>query len=259
MKFMSFSSGIRITPDNITQIFIQTREMLIDEIIRLNAAEMLDIKIEDKQIDEAIKEIAGKNKLSKAKFESQISQIIELDIFREQIASQILWQQYLYMTIFSQINISEYEISDYIQTTNSEKTFYKFEIVKFLIDESEEKTIEFAEGNYQKLLSNEIDFQDLKARYSSTGNDKLKIYEEYEDDIIDEILFNLKLIKNNEYTKPFRVDDNILLIKLLDKSQKSQIKTRKEIKQLLTQKKYQRKIEVFFDDLKSQAFIERYN
>ncbi|MBT4989611.1 MAG: hypothetical protein HOM96_03650 [Rickettsiales bacterium] len=257
LRFISYQSGMQISEDNFTQLFFQTREILIDEIIKRAVATNLNITIDDKEVEGVVTEMSIRNKLSKEAFEEKIITVIDIELFYQQIENQLLWQKYLYSTIYKDLNVSEYEINEYIQSSANNK-FYKYDIVNFFIGEDELETQKSASDYYNKMLLGEISFDMLKGQFSSSALGQVRVTADYANNIDPIILQEIKNIEIGDIAKPFKNDDRYMFLKLLDIKDESLL-SRQAIKQKLLYNKFERKVKTLFENIKHQAFIERFD
>ncbi|MBT4922742.1 MAG: peptidyl-prolyl cis-trans isomerase [Rickettsiales bacterium] len=257
LRFISYQSGMQISEDNFTQLFFQTREVLIDEFIKKSAATSINIAINDEDIEEVISEMAIRNNLNNEAFKEKISSIIEMKLFREQIENQLLWQKYLYNKIYQDLNVGEYEIAEYIQSSANNK-FYQYDIVNFFIGDDEEKTQQSAIDNYAKLQTAKISFEMLKSQFGNSALKQDQVITNYANNIDLAVLEQIEQLEIGGVSEPFKYKDSYVFLKLLNVKDESLV-SNQEIKQKLLYNKFELKVKTLFENMKRQAFVERYN
>ena len=123
--------------------------MYIDELIKKTAAEELNITVSSDEVDNVIADIAFRNNISLEDFKSKLVSIIDSVTILSTIENQLLWQKYLYSTVFNDINVNEYEIDEYKQSAAANK-FYKYDIVEFYVGDDQNSVDKFANEYYQQ-------------------------------------------------------------------------------------------------------------
>ena len=182
LKFISYQSGIQITQQNFPQLFFQTREILIDESIKNSAAEQFNIIIADEEVDNVIADLAFKNNLSLDVFLANIEKVVDIDLFRETITHQLKWQRYLYGSLYQGLDVSEYEIDEYIQSLENNK-LYEYDLITIDFNEAQNYAEDIAQSYYQSLLTNEITFEMLKKQFNGSDIKQNRSIESYANDI----------------------------------------------------------------------------
>ena len=257
LKFISYQSGIQITQQNFPQLFFQAREIIIDEAIKNSAAEQFNITIDDVQIDNVIADLAFKNNLSQDVFLANIEQVIDLELFRETILHQLKWQRYLYGSLYQGLDVSEYEIDEYIQSSKNNK-LYEYDIIIIDFDDSQNNADDIVQSYYQSLVANDITFDMLKKQFNGYDIKQNRSIASYANEIDSEIFAQIRILKTGQVSKPFFKDQSYLIVKLLNVKEKV-VESNESIKQKLLMDKFERKVDTVFENLKHKAFIERYD
>lgn len=256
LRFLSYQSGLQISESNFTQLFYQTREALIDEYIKKSAAESVNITVEDSEIETVIDDMATRNNVDNQIFKETISNVIDFELFREQIRNQLLWQKYLYNKIYQDLNVSDYEVQEYIQSAANNK-FYKYDVITLVIGDDAEGTLKSAEDYYQKIKHAEISFDKVKDQFNGAALDQERSIENYANNIDSDILAQMEILDIGEMTSPFKYQDSYIILKLLDIRDES-LSSSQSIRQKLLYDKFELKVKTLFENLKSQAYIERF-
>ncbi|MBL6785383.1 MAG: SurA N-terminal domain-containing protein [Rickettsiales bacterium] len=256
LQFLSYQTGVQVSQENFTQLFLQTREMYIDELIKKTAAEELNITVSSDEVDNVIADIAFRNNISLEDFKSKLVSIIDSELFYQQIENQLLWQKYLYSTVFNDINVNEYEIDEYKQSAAANK-FYKYDIVEFYVGDDQNSVDKFANEYYQQLKEGKITFAKLQEQFNASSVNKQSSTENFANNINPELLEIIDKLAIGELSKPFNYGENVVIIRLLNVE--SKILTYEQIKEKLFYNKFERKVDTIFDNLKLKAFVERYD
>lgn len=257
LKFISYQSGIQITQQNFPQLFFQTREILIDEAIKNSAAEQFNITIADEEVDNVIADLAFKNNLSLDVFLANIEQVVDIDLFRETITHQLKWQKYLYGSLYQGLDVSEYEIDEYVQSSKNNK-LYEYDLITIDFNEDQNDAGDVAQSYYQSLITNDITFKMLKKQFNGSDIKQNRSIESYANDIDSEIFSQIRLLKSGQISKPFFKDQSYVIVKLLNIKEKV-VEPNEAIKQKLLMDKFERKVDTVLENLKHKAFVERYD
>ena len=111
MKLIMSSSGIPDTAENRARLLPQIQGMLIDEAIKLDAAEAEGIEVTPDEINGGIANIAQQNNFSLGQFQNILkSQGIPKTTLENQVRSEIAWGKYVQKELRPMINITDYDI-----------------------------------------------------------------------------------------------------------------------------------------------------
>jgi parvulin-like peptidyl-prolyl isomerase len=257
LRFLSYQSGIEVTQQNIPQLFFQVREILIDEAIKNDAADQLNITVDKADIDNVIADLAFKNNLTLDEFLTNIDKVVDIDLFRDTIQHQLKWQRYLYGTLYQGLSVSEYEIDEYIQSSKHNR-LYEYDIIKIDFNEDQNNAKMLANDYYQELVKGNISFTNLKQQFYSSDVDQNRVMSNYANDIDTLLLEQINALRSGEISQPFESQNSYIILSLISITDKV-IKNRDDIKQKLLMNKFERKVNTVFENLKNQAFIERYD
>ena len=257
LRFLSYQSGIEVTQQNIPQLFFQVREILIDEAIKNDAADQLNITVDKADIDNVIADLAFKNNLTLDEFLTNIDKVVDIDLFRDTIQHQLKWQRYLYGTLYQGLSVSEYEIDEYIQSSKHNR-LYEYDIIKIDFNEDQNNAKMLANDYYQELVKGNISFTNLKQQFYSSDVDQNRVMSNYANDIDTLLLEQINTLRSGEISQPFESQNSYIILSLISITDKV-IKNRDDIKQKLLMNKFERKVNTVFENLKNQAFIERYD
>ncbi|WP_265034898.1 MULTISPECIES: SurA N-terminal domain-containing protein [unclassified Wolbachia] len=151
---------------------------LIDEIIIINEAQRLNIKLSNEELDNAIMLFLTQSFKLKA---NEVDQYIEkhnidLGILRKQIKCQLLWGKIIEVRIVPFINISDKEVDDVKRQT--EKPDYLITFQEFIIPDQKNKDVYgIAEDLVKKLRNSNDDFipeSPIKIRKATVNLSQLK-------------------------------------------------------------------------------------
>lgn len=126
MKLIMSSSGIPDTAENRSKLLPQIQGMLIDEAIKLDAAEAQGIEVAPDEINDGIARIAQQNNFSLGQFQNLLkSQGIPRTTLENQVRSEIAWGKYIQKELRPMINITDYDIDAELERLKEDPKFSK--------------------------------------------------------------------------------------------------------------------------------------
>ncbi len=266
MQMIISSSRLSDTQDVRTKLMPQVLAALIDEQIRLQEANRLEITVSSEEIDQAFMQIAAQNNMSKEQFSDMLRQgRINIGSMERQIESQIAWQKVVQKQLHRKVQISDVDIDDVLERlANSKgKTEYLLAEIFLPVDElAQEKDVKNLANKFvRQIKKKEVSFvriaqQFSKAAGSSQGGDIGWIREGYLPEELDEAVAGLGM---NEISAAVRSLSGYHIFFLRDKRIMTQenIPTRDQISQNLGLERLDRLQRRHFLDLKAAAFIEK--
>ncbi|WP_341818877.1 SurA N-terminal domain-containing protein [Wolbachia endosymbiont (group B) of Ennomos erosarius] len=186
---------------------------LIDEIIIINEAQRLNIKLSNEELDNAIMLFLTQSFKLKA---NEVDQYIEkhnidLGILRKQIKCQLLWGKIIEVRIVPFINISDKEVDDVKRQT--EKPDYLITFQEFIIPDQKDKDVYgIAEDLVKKLRNSNDDFipeSPIKIRKATVNLSQLK----------GKLKSVLEGLETGDLAGPFSFSEGYSVIKVIDKVQ----------------------------------------
>jgi peptidyl-prolyl cis-trans isomerase SurA len=105
------SAGLPSTPELEAKLRQQVLNMLIDEQLKLQAAEKNGVKVEEKDIDQAFASVAAQNKMTAEQFAGVLSkQGLRLATLRDQMRAEVAWGQVVSKRLRPRIDVSDADI-----------------------------------------------------------------------------------------------------------------------------------------------------
>jgi peptidyl-prolyl cis-trans isomerase SurA len=218
--------GARTKPDAavLKQIRQQALETLIEEQIRMSEVKRLNIKIDDKETDDAFAKLAAQNNLSPDQFRSIISKGPgALESIRKQIATQVAWGKVVKQKLRPQVNISDTDINNYLaeQSRNNGKTEYETAEIFLRVQtpEQDATALKLAQDMVNQMRNHKQRFSVL-ARQFSQGSEASKggLLGWVTEGRLDPALDNaLKTLKPGDVTEPVKLADGYHVLFLKDK------------------------------------------
>ena len=112
MKLIFASSGLPDTPENLEKVKPQALNILIDEQLKIQAAQKNKIEISKEEIAQGFKTMADNNKLTPEEFSGVMKQSgIPISTLRRQIESEIAWRKVVTRVLRPKIEVTENDVN----------------------------------------------------------------------------------------------------------------------------------------------------
>jgi len=268
IRIISLTSGKIFTGQHYGVLANQIREVLITERLQHIEARKYGLVPSESKVLESYKSLANENKMTIKKFNKFLSDAgVSKDSFRSQIEATLTWQNLLINKIRSTINVSDFEIDDYIEqiTESSGEVEYLVEIVDFPIKPGSnafeiESLLEkiYVQVTNDKLTIDQV-MKDFSANRSKTNEAVWRTKAGLADDIKEPVT----LLSKGELSKPIKGESAYYLVLLKDKRVRKNIKNEEKLRAELYKKIFVQKLEAkadsYLKNLKRSTYIERKN
>ncbi|MCM1001107.1 MAG: SurA N-terminal domain-containing protein [Wolbachia endosymbiont of Melophagus ovinus] len=225
------------------ELRLQILRQLIDEIIIINEAQRLNIKLSDEELNDAVVSFLTQNfKIKDDGIDQYIKEHdIDLDILKKQIKCQLLWGKIIEMRIVPFINISNKEVND--AKGQIEKPDYLITFQEFIVPSQEgENVYSIAEDLAEKLRNSNNDFipePPIKMRKATVNLNQLK----------GNLKSALEGLETGDIAGPVSLSEGYSIVKVIDKVQLDHalLESTLKLKQVVVKSS-----ESSLDDLKEQ-------
>jgi hypothetical protein len=225
------------------ELRLQILRQLIDEIIIINEAQRLNIKLSDEELNDAV--VSFLTQSFKIK-DDEIAQYIkehdiDLDILKKQIKCQLLWGKIIEMRIVPFINISDKEVND--AKGQIEKPDYLITFQEFIVpSQKDENVYSIVEDLAKKLRNSNNDFipePPIKVRKATVNLNQLK----------GNLKSALEGLETGDIAGPVSLSEGYSIVKVIDKVQLDHalLESTLKLKQVVVKSS-----ESSLDDLKEQ-------
>lgn len=134
MRILIASSGLPDTPETQRRIGPQVLRGLIDEALQKQEAERLNIRVTDKDMEDAVARVEQSNNIPRGGFEAFLQrQGISPQSALEQIRTNIAWQKLLSRTIVPTIEIGEDKIDDVVRRIEDSRGVTEYRVGEILL------------------------------------------------------------------------------------------------------------------------------
>ncbi|HRJ13254.1 MAG TPA: peptidylprolyl isomerase, partial [Alphaproteobacteria bacterium] len=210
MEMIMSGNNIPRTEEAMRSIAPEILRGIIDDKLRIQAAESIGIKLTDEEIRRATATVAGNNNMSVEQFTGMLQQQgIEEASLREQIRAELMWQKYTESRIVPKLNILEGEI-DRLQNqlnSNANQMGYLVAEIFLPVDQAEDdaKTKAFGDELIKKLAAG-TKFSALARSFSGSASASRSgdLGWQSLEQMPDEISRIVKVMRAGQVSKPMR-------------------------------------------------------
>jgi len=248
---------------NQLQVYDLAKNSLINEIIKKKEIEkFLDINKKNSFTDDYLKNLyLGLGFANENQFKTELSKKnnYSLEEIKSKIQIELLWNELIFLKYNNQISIDENKLKIKIQSLNNQyKEEYLLSEILFSIDKKEnlKKNLDQIE-----LSINEIGFSNTANIYSISDSSKLggNLGWVNKNQLSNSLIKEIENLKVGDYTKPIRIGNNYLIIKIEDlRKSEIEIDQENELKKLI-QNENNRQLNqfsrIYFNKSKKNYFI----
>lgn len=216
------SSGLQNNAEVRKKVTPQVLQILIDEKLKSQEATRLRIRVEDEEINNAIKELEKQNNVGEGQFKTFLSRNnLSEESVKEQIKSQISWKKVILQKVRPKINISNSEVEQAYQMMIAKNNTRQVEISEILLpvtNKNEEEAKATANKLFDEIKKNPKNFSSIARQFSTSstaekGGEMGWVQQEQLDKEISE---KLLFMKKGEVSEPIRTDKGYHIILLKD-------------------------------------------
>lgn len=223
IQLIIFSAGLPNNDKQKRSLAPQVLRDLIDETLKNEEAERLNISVTNKEMNSALSRIEKLNNIPQGSFNDMIkSNGISAKAALSQIRASIIWQKFIGRRVVPTIEISEEEVEKVIKRIDSVKGKIQYHINEVLlpIDEiSQKQTISELANRLVEQIRNGTDIKKIARQFSTSasaaiGGDIGWIQEGELNDNANQAINKLKV---GEVTNPILTQDGYLILQIKNK------------------------------------------
>lgn len=233
-------------------------EGLIYQKLQLQLAEQNKITATEKQVDETIANIAKQNHISVEELKSKLKQQnINYADFRKQLKEQIIITNLQQQAVSGKVTLTQHQVEAFKQSYSKENAVEQYNVIDYLVafpenpnNQQRQEALRTAEKVFKAVKSGgKIDDQ-------ATEND---LGWRSIDNIPDAFANYIVHLPDGGVAGPILAGNGYHIIKLVATKRDTNAITDEQARQLLYQKKYQKALEKWLQNLKSSAYIKIYD
>ncbi len=224
-------------------------DMLIDQTLQLSIAEQNHITTSEAQVDKAIEGIAKRNHTSLSEMKQQLKkEHITFDDFKEETRRQMTVMAVERQALASKINITPEEVNDFQKKLEKENQTTSYHLIDYLMTDSDKAKA----TALMHALKNNKQSPDL------SGVDVNQMGWRNLDEIPDAFASHVVNLADNDVAGPILTGNGYHVIKLLGTRSETTPITTNQAKELLYQKKFQKALSKWLQELRASAYIKIY-
>lgn len=262
-------ANMQLPPENVLRK--QVLQKLIDQQLQLQLADSTGINVSDAELNLGLERIAKQRNISLYDLYQQVQKAgYTIKGFRQEVRNQIKIEKLQQRDIVSRIRVTSQEVNDFLRMMRhkGQSVSREYHLRNILIPLPDAPSpAQIAEANQQaesimKQLGRGANFQQL-AMAKSGGSKALqggdlgwRKLAELPAVFADKV----KTMKIGGVAGPIRASNGVHIIKLLDTRapQSSRQMNKKEIEQMIFQRKIKEELQQFISTLRSQVYIKRF-
>jgi peptidyl-prolyl cis-trans isomerase SurA len=262
-------ANMQLPPENVLRK--QVLQQLIDQQLQLQLAESSGINVSDAELNLGLQRIAKQRNISVHQLYQQVQKVgYTIKEFRQEARNQVKIEKLQQRNIISRIRVTPQEVNDFLLTMKRSgqsvsREYHLRDILIPLADAPSPAQIAEAEKqakNIMQQLKHGANFQQL-AIAKSSGSKALqggdlgwRKLAELPAVFADKV----KKMKIGDVAGPIRASNGVHIIKLLSTRgpQSSQQVNKKEIQQMIFQRKAEEELQQFINTLRSQVYVKRF-
>lgn len=227
----------------------KTLDMLIDQKLQLMVAEQNHITTSENQVNEAINEIAKRNKMTIEELKQKLrADGITFDEFKQQTQEQLTVMRLEQQALAGKIDLSTAKVNAFKEKLDQENQTTSYHVVDYLIPEdNKEKALQL-----EKMLQKDGQASNLK------GVEVQQLGWRNLDEIPDAFATRVVNMRDNEVSEPILTGNGYHVIQLLGTRKTDDNVSSEQARQLLYAKQFQKALKEWLQALRSNAYIKIY-
>ena len=266
MDLIAASSGLKPSKELDDKLRPQIIDMLVDEQLRSQEADRLNLKVDQKEVDSGFEQIAKQNNIPGDVFKKALEQRgIKVNSMRDQIKAQIAWTKVVQKRIRSKIEITDADIDSELDRLKENIGKDQYNIAEIYLPVTDPNKLSqaktFAAKLVEQLRAEPEAFPKAARQFSQSpgANQGKSIGWVMQGVLAKEVDAALPTLEKGSISSPIETSTGLYIIKLQDKRQLAaeQLPSRDEITEKLGMERMDRAQRRYYQDLRSQAFIEK--
>jgi peptidyl-prolyl cis-trans isomerase SurA len=232
---------------------------LVYQKLQLQMAQQNNITVSKDQVTAAMENIAKRNNISVDELKKRIHQQgIALTTFKKQLRDQLIVSQIQQQAIASKVHITPAEVSQYKKSVQQQNATTDYRVMDYLIPLSskpsqsqKQRALKKAQAVIKQLRNNEkVSVEDVQT--NNMGWNTLT-------DLPDLFATYIVKMKDKGVSKPILAENGYHVLQLLGTKQHSHDVTDQQAQQLLFQKKSQKILKKWLEQLRSTSYVKIYD
>ncbi|MCC5995207.1 MAG: peptidylprolyl isomerase [Oceanicaulis sp.] len=173
MRLILFSAGVEPSEDILAQVLDQALRGLIEESIQLQTADQFDLEVEEREIDDALSNLAQSSGESFEALQRDLAEAgVPIGTLRRQVRAEIAWQILTSGRFRQRIRVSDRQIETAMERLVASAQQQQFRMLEVLIETpsgsgGEEQAANTIRTIYALLDQEDVPFQALAQQFSA--------------------------------------------------------------------------------------------
>ena len=243
-----------------------SKRSLIKEKIRKNEIlKYTTLSKENAQIETVLNNlILNLNFENQDQFQEYLKKFnLSIDDLKEKIEIENEWKSLIYAKYFNSVKIDKSDLKSKIEKMNEKKFLVEYNLSEILFTKKKNFLIEDQIEEIKESID-KVGFENTANLFSISDSSKIggKIGWVRENNLSKEIIKNLKKLEENSYSKPIRLGNNFLILKINEiKQVPIEIDKKKELDKIVmieTTKQLDKFSNIFYDKIKLNSKISEF-
>ncbi|MFQ5468109.1 MAG: peptidylprolyl isomerase, partial [Kiloniellaceae bacterium] len=153
LRLTVMSSGLKDTPELRQRVMRRVLRNLIDERLQAQEAKRLDIAVTDKEVDDALGQLARRNKMPLKRFLSYLQQRgVLVEAMRDQVRAQLTWQALVARRLRPSVQITDEEVNEVAEQVRADSGSMLWQISEIVLTSDGQTTDAEVRRNAERLL-----------------------------------------------------------------------------------------------------------
>lgn len=266
LDLIAASTGLPPSKELNEKLRPQVLDMLIEELVKTQEANRLQIDVDPKEIDEGFASIAQQNNIPADTFRKALQQRgIRISTMNDQIRSQLAWNKVIQKRIRPRVDVSEADIDSELETLRAAIGKTQYRVAEIFLPVSEQ-TKSSDVDNLARKLSDQLQntpeaFPKVARQFSHSAGAEQggMIGWVFGGQMPEEVDAVLASLEKGKVSAPIKTASGYYILLVVDKRQLSEetLPSREEILQRIGTGRLDRAQRRYLMDLMSSSFIEK--
>lgn len=254
------TTGIPYNQQTKAMITGKVLQSAIDEKLKIQEAEKNNIRISQKEIDEAVRQFEQANQMSEGQLKKVLQEAkVSMKVWSTQIEADLAWRKLVSNKGYMQINVSENEIVKALDEIKKDLNTQKYMVSEIVIDKKDAKDLHKLVENLRNDPRFELYAMQFSQSPSSANGGRLGWIIKGK---LPAVLENAMLKMNEgDVSDPIAYGKDFYILKLEKifnpQVDKANTPSKNEVKAFLENKKLEELSNKYIKDLRSRALIEK--
>ena len=258
-KAFVMNTGIPFNAETKKMIIAKVIQTAIDEKLKIQEAQRQGLDITEKDIDASIKVFEQNNNIPEGKLKSKLAKSgVSMDVFREQIKSDIAWIRVVRKQMMSEGSITNADVEESINQSAKDMSTPKYMVSEIVIKKPNAKNLEGLVANLRRDPRFELYAAQFSESPSASNGGNLGWLNKGQ--LVEPLNSKVLSMKEGEISDAIQVGENFYIMKLAQiydpKKDKPNLPTKEEMRKFLENKKLEEVSAKYLHNVRQRAVIE---